>query len=61
MEPDPDSGTFKLVKFELQAGIAGYVAISCHPAITENVQSDTKFKKEIDDPKDDPNSPSPAL
>lgn len=50
------SGTFKLCRFELQAGIAGYVCVSSHPVITESVQSEAKFSAEIDDPRAPPNS-----
>ena len=53
-----DQLTFKIVKFDLQAGIAGFVAISAHSLITENVQSETKFNPEIDDPKAPANSPA---
>ena len=37
IEIDEETGAYNLVKFELQAGIAGYVAISSHPLVTENV------------------------
>ena len=37
IEPDTSSGTFKMVKHDLQAGIAGFVTISAHPIITEAV------------------------
>ena len=50
IEADPQSGTQKLQKFDLQAGIAGFVTISSHSVMTEKVESDSKFNQEIDDP-----------
>ena len=37
IETEPKTGTYKLVKFDLQAGIAGFVCISSHSVITEDV------------------------
>lgn len=58
IEADPKSGTQKLQKFDLQAGIAGFVAISSHSVIIENVEADPKFNQEIDDPQGTIESPA---
>ena len=58
IEPDTAPGTYKHVKFPLQAGIAGFVCISSHSLVTEAVQSENKFSKEIDDPKGTEENPA---
>ena len=58
IEPDPKSGTHRIVKFELASGIAGYVAISSHSILTESVKGDSKFTKNIDDPKGTEDNPA---
>ena len=58
VETEPKTGTYKLVKFDLQAGIAGFVCISSHSVITESVQSEAKFNQEVDDPKGTLTSPA---
>mmetsp|Transcript_7797 Transcript_7797/g.11005 ORF Transcript_7797/g.11005 Transcript_7797/m.11005 type:complete len:80 (+) Transcript_7797:903-1142(+) len=36
-------GTFKFVKFDLQRGLAGFVAISSHTQLTDSVPDEVKF------------------
>ena len=58
IETDTKTGTYHMQKFDLQAGIAGFVCISSHSVITESVQTEAKFNAQIDDPKAPANSPA---
>ena len=50
IEQDTKPGTFKMTKYDLQAGIAGYVCISSHSVISVP-EIESKFRQDIDDPK----------
>ena len=37
--------------YPLEKGLAGYVAVSSHSIFVQNIDEDSRFNKEIDDPK----------
>ena len=55
---DPRNGGYTTQKFDLQAGLAGYVCISSHSVITDSVPNEAKFNQQVDDPKGTPESPA---
>ena len=58
IEEDDKPGTFKFVKFELQHGLAGYVAIASTTVLTDSVPDEVKFNAQIDDPRAPENNPA---
>ncbi len=48
---DPKTNEDIIKTFQLEKGLAGYVAISNHTLFVQNIEDDSRFNKEIDDPK----------
>ena len=46
-----EKNEFKMKIFNLDQGIAGFVVLSAQTCIADCVEDDTRFLKEIDDPK----------
>ena len=55
---DTNNGGYTTTKFDLQAGLAGYVCISSHSVITDSVPNEAKFNQQVDDPLGTPESPA---
>ena len=58
IEPDTEPGTYKIVKFDIRSGIAGYVCVASQTYLTESVAAEPKFNKQIDDPKGPEDKPA---
>ena len=46
----------RMVDFELQKGLAGFVTVAGHTIISESIRTDGRFVKDIDDPYGAPDS-----
>ena len=44
------SGNNKITTYPIEASLAGYVAISCHAMLTDNIEEESRFNQLIDDP-----------
>ena len=45
----------------MQRGLAGFAAISTHSIMTESVQDEVKFCKEVDDPRAPEDNPAEQM
>lgn len=48
---DPKENEDQIKTYHLEKGLAGYVAISSHTLFVQNIEDDSRFNREIDDPK----------
>ena len=62
IERDPKGQTAeKLVMYELQNGLAGFVTVAGHVVFTESAQNDNRFVQQIDDPLGTENCPAEQI
>ena len=55
---NPQTGEDTMENFELQKGLAGFVTVAGHSILSENIRTDGRFIKEIDDPAGTLDSPT---